>query len=173
MGELELNFKPKWIIIVGPVIGVLLGLIIIFAGYEAKEDFLLRGISVMVFVAVISAIVYYLISRAVKDRESETGLDMMGFFDMDTGSTTGGVAEVMSVETTGEYVNNQPEFILLLRITASGQDSFEVEHKQALSDESAVAVGAKIPVTYDKNRNVKLVGLGDIGQYKVIDPKNF
>lgn len=173
MYNLELNFNPKWIIIVGPAIGVLLGLVIILAGYEAKQDYLLNGISVMVFVAVISVIVYYFLNRAVKDRESETDLDIMGLFDMDSGSTTGGVAEVMSVETTGEYVNNQPEFILLLRVTASGQDSFEVEHKQAFSDESSVAVGAKIPVMYDKNRNVQLVGLGDIGKYKVIDPKNF
>ncbi|OPX58392.1 MAG: hypothetical protein A4E25_01695 [Methanobacterium sp. PtaB.Bin024] len=169
---LQLGYKPKWILIFCIVLGVLLGALLIFAGYQTDQDLLLVGLSVMIIMVALGVIIYFVINRMVKNVESETGLDLMGLMDTDFDSTRSGMAEVLSAEATGEYVNNQPEFILLLRITASGQDSFEVEHKQAFSDESSLAVGAQIPVMFDKNRNVQLIGLGDIGQYKVIDPKN-
>ena len=153
------------------MLGVLLGGLLIFAGYQTDQGLLLVGISVMIIIMALGVVIYFVISRMVKNVESESGLDLMGLMDTDFDSTTSGMAEILSAETTGEYVNNQPEFILLLRVNASGQESFEVEHRQVFSDESSVSVGAKIPVMFDKNRNVQFVGLGDMSQYKVIDPK--
>lgn len=173
MYNLELGFKPKWIIVLGIVLGVFLGGLIIFAGYQTDQDLFLIGVVVMIIAVVASVIIYFVIKRAVKEVDSDFGIDLEGLMDMDRGSTTGGVAEVLSVETTGEYVDNQPEFILLLKIDVPGQDSFEVEHKQAFADESSVSVGAKIPVAFDKNRNVQLIGIGDTREYKAVDPKDF
>ena len=171
--NLELGIKPKWIIVFGIVLGVFLGGLIIFAGYETDQDLFLTGVLVMIIAVVASVVIYFLIKRAVKEVNNDFGIDLEGFMDMDRGSVTSGIAEVVSVESTGEYVNNNPEYNLILKITVPGQDSFEVEHKQAFNDENLVSIGAKIPVTFDKNRNVQLIGIGGTSQYKVIDPKDF
>lgn len=173
MYNLELGIKPKWIIVFGIVLGVFLGGLIIFAGYQTDQDLFLIGVVVMIIAVVASVIIYFIIKRAVKEVDSDFGIDLEGFMDMDRRSTTSGIAEVVSVESTGEYINNNPEYNLILKIDVPGQDSFEVEHKQAFSDESSVSVGSKIPVAFDKNRNVQLIGFGATRGSKVIDPNEF
>lgn len=174
MYGMELGYKPKWIIIIGIPVGIILGVGITYMGYLIGEDFLIYfGILMMIFVVAFCTILYYLIKRNMKDIKSDMGLDLEGLLDMDRGLKTAGMAEVVSVESTGEYVNNNPEFILLLKVTPQGQgtfqETFQVEIKQAFKDETSISVGAKAPVIFDKNKNVQLIG--NLGEYKASDLK--
>ncbi len=159
--NVQVGYKPKWILIFGIVFGVFSGGLIIYIGYQANQVLFLYGVIVMIFSVVLSVIIYLAIKRGVEEVKSDTGLDLEGVLDMDSKSINSGLAEVMNVEATGEYVNNQPKFILILKITAPDQNSFLVEHKQAFHDENLISVGAKIPVIFDKNKKIQLIGLGD------------
>jgi hypothetical protein len=160
---MNLGFNPKWIIPFGIILGVLIGGLMIALGD------LLFGLVLMILIVLMSFVMYFLFRREINRISSDSGMDLMGILDMDQGSLSGGMAEVVSVESTGEYVNNEPEFILILKISVAGREPFEVEHKQALKNETSVSVGAKMPVMFDKKGNVQLI-LNE-GGFKVINPK--
>jgi len=70
-----------------------------------------------------------------------------------------GVAEILSCQQTGFYINELPQVKFLLLITLPGRQSYQTEHKDVVSmlDLGSINVGAKLPVFVDPNNEKNIL----------------
>lgn len=70
-----------------------------------------------------------------------------------------GVAEILSRQQTGVYINELPQVKFLLQVTLPGRESYKVEHKNVVSmlDLGSINVGAKLPVFVDPNNEKNIL----------------
>jgi len=70
-----------------------------------------------------------------------------------------GMAEILDVEQTGWYVNNQPQLEFLLKITLPGESPYQIKHKETVNYLSlgGMYTGAILPVYVDPNNPKKIL----------------
>jgi len=146
------NFGNIKVVVVFALLGILVGAAFYRNGYQNGDDVSSWiGTFIMIFIPLLAALLYITHRKVSK---------YAGFGDINPLDIAAmGIAEVLSMEETGEDKNNAREFNLLLKITYPqypDQEPLEVEHKQAFRNYKAVFVGANIPVFVDTNKNVHL-----------------
>ena len=69
------------------------------------------------------------------------------------------MAEILDVEQTGGYVNNQPQLEFLLKITLPGEFPYQIKHKETVNYLSlgGIYTGARLPVYVDPNNPKKIL----------------
>ncbi len=70
-----------------------------------------------------------------------------------------GVAQIVSREQTGMYINEQPQIRFVLSISLPGRPVYQADHKDIVNllDVGAINVGAKLPVFVDPNNDKNLL----------------
>ena len=135
-----------WLITTAPLVIVGLGFIIFGLmttpealtddGYSLKTFYYFMGGAFIVFPVLGALGVYYYYKR-INDRE---------MFLINEGIR--GVAEILSREQTGTYINEQPQVKFKLLITTPDSAPYEVEHKEIVNllDMGSIPEGKKVPV---------------------------
>ncbi|NPV89207.1 MAG: hypothetical protein HPY50_00330 [Firmicutes bacterium] len=110
-------------------------------GYSLKNFYYMAGVSSIVFpiIGLAGVLMYY---KRINDREEhliQNGIQ--------------GIAEILSRQQTGVYINELPQVKFLLLITLPGREPYQVVHKDVVSmlDLGSINVGARLPVFVDPN----------------------
>ena len=112
-------------------------------GYSLKNFFYMMGIAFTVLP--IGTWLHYKISNDREKNLIQNGIK--------------GMAEILDVEQTGWYVNDQPQLEFLLKITLPGEYPYQIKHKETVNYLSlgSMFTGAIHPVYVDPNNPKKIV----------------
>jgi|GEM_PF-1908315 hypothetical protein len=116
-------------------------------GFSLKNQHYFMGASFILFPSIILAgiLLYYKLSNDRVAFLLENGIQ--------------GVAEILSRQQTGVYINELPQVKFLLQVTLPGREPYKVEHKNVVSmlDLGSINVGAKLPVFVDPNNEKNIL----------------